>query len=110
MEYICTNVAVFRLKLLGCPLPFLCQVLFVLHVNISVMDARLCFYAVPILEENMFCLNTTLFAKGCRVNWFRQSGGTPEVVVSISGRGEFPPPVKKNPIACLMSKALWSPA
>ena len=36
-------------------------------------------------------------AKGCRANWFRQSGGTPEVVGSIPGRGEFPPPVKKTP-------------
>ena len=36
-------------------------------------------------------------AKGCRAGWFRQSGGTPEVVGSISGRGKFPPPVKKTP-------------
>ena len=35
-------------------------------------------------------------AKGCRANWFRQSGDTPEVVGSIPGRGEFPPPVKKT--------------
>ena len=34
--------------------------------------------------------------KECRANWFRQSGGTPEVVGSIPERGEFPPPVKKT--------------
>jgi len=38
------------------------------------------------------------------------SGGTPEVVGSIPGKGEFPAPVKKKPLACLMSKAPWSPA
>ena len=43
--------------------------------------------------SNLFCIT----AKGCRANWFRQSGGTPEVVGSIPGRGEFPPPVKKTP-------------
>ena len=32
------------------------------------------------------------------------SGGTPEVVGSIPGRGEFPPPVKKTPSPALCPK------
>ena len=38
-----------------------------------------------------------IFAKGCRANWFRQSGAIPEVVGSIPGRCEFLPPIKKTP-------------
>ena len=42
-------------------------------------------------------MGSASYAKGCRAGWFRQSGGIPEVVGSIPGRGEFPPPIKKPP-------------
>ena len=48
------------------------------------------------LGDVYVCENERKEAKGCQGSWFRQSGGTLEVVGSISGRGEFPPPVKKT--------------